>query len=206
MSAPLSSLDLQAFITAHAIPGEILHMGAPTPTVEAAAQALGVRTEQIVKSILFLVQAGLKPALPEQAPSGADAVRPYGSVSGGAGVLMGADGSPNHVLPVLAIACGTAYLERRAIAAHFGVGRKRVKLASPGEVLAISGYEVGAMPPFGHRQPLRTLLDCRVLTLPEVYAGGGDENAMLRLDPHAIARFAAAEVLDLITLPGQEME
>ncbi len=38
--------------------------------------------------------------------------------------------------PVLAITCGIAYVERRAIAALYGVGRKRVKLALP-------GYRVG---------------------------------------------------------------
>jgi Cys-tRNA(Pro) deacylase len=165
----LNSHDLQAFMTAHGIAGEILHLSVPTPTVETAAQALGVQPEQIVKSILFLVDAA-------------------------------------HKTPVLAITCGTAYVERRAIAACYGVGRKRVRLASPEEVVAVSGYEVGAMPPFGHRPPLPTLLDRRVLDLPVVYAGGGDENALLRLNPHDIARFTSAEVIDLIAMPDQEKE
>jgi Cys-tRNA(Pro) deacylase len=166
---PLNSHDLQAFMTAHAIPGEILHLSVPTPTVETAARALGVQPEQIVKSILFLVEAA-------------------------------------HTEPVLAITCGAAYVERRAIAARYGVGRKRVKLASPEEVRSISGYEVGAMPPFGHRQPLPTLLDCRVLDLPVVYAGGGDENVLLRLDPRDIARVTSAGVMDLISMPDLEKE
>ncbi len=149
-------------MTAHGIPGEILHPGAPTPTVETAARALSVSPEQIVKSILFLVN--------EQ--------------------------------PVLVITCGTAHVDQRAIAARYGLGRKRVKLASPEEVLAISGYEVGAMPPFGHRLPLPTLLERRVLDLPEVFAGGGAENALVRLNPQDIVRVAAAEVIDMATAPG----
>jgi prolyl-tRNA editing enzyme YbaK/EbsC (Cys-tRNA(Pro) deacylase) len=169
----LKSSDLQAFLTAQGIAGEILHVSVPTPTVETAAGALGVQPEQIVKSILFLVEGA----------AAADSTAP---------------------LPVLAIACGTGYVERRAIGAHYGVGRKRVKLASPEEVAAISGFEVGAMPPFGHRQPLPTLLDRRVLDLPAVYAGGGDENAMLRLDPRDIARYTGAAVLDLTAIPEGE--
>jgi prolyl-tRNA editing enzyme YbaK/EbsC (Cys-tRNA(Pro) deacylase) len=106
--------------------------------------------------------------------------------------------------PVLAIACGMGYVDQRAIAAHYGVGRKRVRLALLEEVLAISGYAVGAMPPFGHRQPLRTLLDRRVLDQPVVYAGGGDENAMLRLNPQDIALVTGATVLDLSAIPEQE--
>jgi prolyl-tRNA editing enzyme YbaK/EbsC (Cys-tRNA(Pro) deacylase) len=166
MTVPLGPHDLQTFMDARAIQGEILQLSVPTPTVETAAQAAGVRAEQIVKSILFLVNAQ----------------------------------------PVLAIACGTAYVERRAIAARYGVGRKRVRLASPEEVLAVSGYEVGAMPPFGHRYPLATLLDRRVLDLPVAYAGGGAENALARLDPRDIARFTNAEVLDLTTISDQEIE
>ena len=179
-------------MTAHGIAGEILHLSVPTPTVEAAARALDVQPEQIVKSILFLVGAGPEagflhsPAFP--------------------GASTGAYPVPALTIPVLAITCGTAYVERRAIAARYGVGRKRVKLASPEEVRSLSGYEVGAMPPFGHRPPLPTLLDCRVLDLPVVYAGGGGENVLLRLDPRDIARFTSAEVMDLISMPDQEKE
>ncbi len=150
--------DLNSFMQAHAITGEILHLQVPTPTVESAAVAVRARVEQIIKSILFLV-----------------------------------DGKP-----VLAIACGTSSIGRRPIADLFGVGKKRIKLASPEAVLEISGYEVGAMPPFGHQQPLTTLIDRRVLDLSEAYAGGGAENALLRLDPQEILRVSAARVMDLL--------
>jgi prolyl-tRNA editing enzyme YbaK/EbsC (Cys-tRNA(Pro) deacylase) len=65
-------------------------------------------------------------------------------------------------------------------------------------VLEISGYEVGAMPPFGHRRPLITLIDNRVLELPEAYAGGGAENALIRLNPQEIQRVTGAKALDLL--------
>ena len=53
---PLTSADLQAFMDQWDIPGEILILESPTPTVEAAAQALGVQPRQIVKSVLFTVR------------------------------------------------------------------------------------------------------------------------------------------------------
>lgn len=99
---------------------------------------------------------------------------------------------------VLAITSGSAYVDRRAIASLYSVGRKRVKLASAQDVLALSGYEVGAMPPFGHLEKLPTLLDRRVLELPEVYAGGGAENVLVRLSPEDILRVTQASVLDLV--------
>jgi len=154
----LTANDIQNFLVAQAIAGEILFLEVPTPTVQAAAEAVGALPSQIVKSILFIIG--------EQ--------------------------------PVLAIACGTDRIDRRSIAGQFGVGRKRVKLAEADTVLRLAGYEVGAMPPFAHRQPLMTLLDRRVLGQPVVYAGGGAENALIRLSPTEILRITKARVLDLI--------
>ena len=57
---------------------------------------------------------------------------------------------------VIAMACGTQLIERRAIAALYGVGRKQVKLANAEIVLETTGYPVGTVPPFGHPQPIRT--------------------------------------------------
>jgi prolyl-tRNA editing enzyme YbaK/EbsC (Cys-tRNA(Pro) deacylase) len=101
----------------------------------------------------------------------------------------------------LSITRGTRFIEQRAIAARFGVGRKRVKLAPPEVVLAVTGYPVGTVPPFGHQNPLQVLIDPAVLELDEVYAGGGDHNAMVRLDPQDILRINQAEILDLHTRP-----
>jgi prolyl-tRNA editing enzyme YbaK/EbsC (Cys-tRNA(Pro) deacylase) len=157
-TARLGVDELSLFMQAHSIPGEIVHMSVPTPTVETAAQAVGTTVDQIIKSILFMV-----------------------------------DGHP-----VLAIACGLSTIKPRTIADLYGVGKKKVKLATPEMVLEISGYEVGAMPPFGHRQLLTTLIDRRVLDFTDAYAGGGAENALVHLNPQDILRATGAKVLDLL--------
>lgn len=149
--------NLHSFIQTNNIQAEMLHLDTLTPTVESAAQAVGTEPDNIVKSILFLV-----------------------------------DGKP-----ILAIACGQARVDSRAIAALYGVGRKRVKLAPPEVVLKETGYEVGAMPPFGHLYPLETLLDRRVLERPVVFAGGGSEQTLIRLSPQAILEATGARILDL---------
>jgi prolyl-tRNA editing enzyme YbaK/EbsC (Cys-tRNA(Pro) deacylase) len=154
----LSVDELQAYMQAHAIPGEIMRLDVPTPTVESAALAVGTQADQIIKSILFVVD--------DQ--------------------------------PVLAIACGLSNIDRRAIANLYSVGKKRVKLASPETVLEISGYEVGAMPPFGHQQPINTLIDRKVLNYSDAYAGGGAENVLVHLNPHDLLRATSAVVLDML--------
>ncbi len=54
------------------------------------------------------------------------------------------------------------------------------------------------MPPFGHRIPLTTLMDKRVLEQPDVYAGGGAENTLIHLNPEDILETTRAQVMDLV--------
>jgi len=101
--------------------------------------------------------------------------------------------------PVLAITCGPAHVNRKAIANFYGVGKKKVRLAQPDIVLRETGFSVGAMPPFGHKFKLTTLLDRRVLEQPEIFAGGGAENVLVKLNPYDILNVTNAHVMDLIT-------
>lgn len=160
-SSPLGSADLQAYMQTHGIVGEFLHLDAPTPTVEAAAEVVGALPDQIVKSILFMV-----------------------------------DGEP-----ALAVACGTRHVERRVLARYYEVGKKRVKMANPDQVLEYAGYLVGTVPPFGHRQTLPTFLDHRVLNHEIVYAGGGAIDALIRLESENIKQAINPEIIDLLALP-----
>lgn len=58
MSTPhvRTPLDLQTYLTAAALEAELLHDLGDTPTVPAAAAALGVEPDQIIKTLLFLVE------------------------------------------------------------------------------------------------------------------------------------------------------
>jgi prolyl-tRNA editing enzyme YbaK/EbsC (Cys-tRNA(Pro) deacylase) len=161
MTPPFASTNLQAYLDTNHIEGEILHLAVPTPTVPAAAEAVGAEVQQIVKTLLFLVSED----------------------------------------PIVAIACGVDPVDRRPIAALLGVGKKRVKLANAGQVLEITGYTAGAVPPFGHRYPSRTLLDPHVLEHKFVYAGGGDENALIRISPQTIIEQTEAEILEILVPP-----
>jgi prolyl-tRNA editing enzyme YbaK/EbsC (Cys-tRNA(Pro) deacylase) len=98
---------------------------------------------------------------------------------------------------VMAIASGKERVDRQAIAAYFGVSPAQVKLADAATVQGITGYPIGAVPPFGHIQHIPTLIDPQVAAQDVVYAGGGDVDALLRTSPGEIARATQAQELDL---------
>lgn len=53
------------------------------------------------------------------------------------------------------------------------LGMSRITMASPEEVLAITGYEIGTVAPFGLPQELRTLVDQSIIEQEEVSMGSG---------------------------------
>jgi prolyl-tRNA editing enzyme YbaK/EbsC (Cys-tRNA(Pro) deacylase) len=106
--------------------------------------------------------------------------------------------------PVLGLSCGLDLIDRRAVARHYGVSRKQVKLADAPTVLAITGYPVGTVPPFGHPQPIEALMDEKVLAQQVVYAGGGAHNALVKLSAADLPRVTQAVVLDLSRPPDKQ--
>jgi prolyl-tRNA editing enzyme YbaK/EbsC (Cys-tRNA(Pro) deacylase) len=116
----LDSGHLSKYITLLGIEAEIVDLEQETPTVAAAAEAVGVSPEQIIKSVLFLADKR----------------------------------------PVLVIANGFNRIDRKKLADHLGVSRRRVKIANAQQVLAISGYYAGTVPP-------PCLLRCRSMEVGE---------------------------------------
>lgn len=100
--------------------------------------------------------------------------------------------------PVLAIANGLRDIDRRALAGYFDVGRKRVRLAGAQEVLAVSGYPVGAVPPVGWKTTVQAFIDPGVLRFELVYAGGGDLHALVEISPQDIVHLSGAVELELL--------
>ncbi|MCK4831785.1 MAG: hypothetical protein KAS81_03415 [Anaerolineales bacterium] len=158
--AMLTSLDLQACIDTHGIQAEIVRArtdpGGGCATVAAAAQAMGVPTDSIVKSVLFVIR---------------------------------------RTDPLLIIVNGERRIDQRTIARRLGLGRKQVKMATPAEVLAWTGFPVGAVPPFGHAQPLLTWVDPSVLEQGTILGGGGEASALVRMKAADLILVTHAEVV-----------
>lgn len=150
--------DLRRYLAESGLTAEVLELPQPTPTVAAAAAAVGCPPDAIGKSILFLAE---------------DA-------------------------PILVVVNGLHRLSYKRLAAYLGVSRRRLKLATAEQVLALTGYPIGGVPPLGHRRPLRTLVDRRILELETFYAGGGAINALLRIDPAALVAWTAAETVAVL--------
>ena len=59
------------------------------------------------------------------------------------------------------------------------LGRSRLRMASREEVLTVTGYEIGAVSPFGLPQPIRLLVDQSVLAHDEISIGSGQRGTTI---------------------------
>ena len=97
--------------------------------------------------------------------------------------------------PILGIVTGDKRISDKKL--RKACGARKLKLAPPAIVKSLTGYDVGALPPVGHKRPIRTFIDPKVMTFEKVYDGGGEVNALLEIDPKDIKRLSGAEVVDI---------
>lgn len=110
----------------------------------------------------------------------------------GKSILFLVDGNPQ-----LIIANGLNRIDYKKLADYLGLSRRRVKMAKAEEVVAITGYPVGTVPPFGHHKVLPTIIEAHVMEQSDFYAGGGEINALIRLTTAELQRVIQGPVVSL---------
>src|SRR5574337_790017 len=75
---------------------------------------------------------------------------------------------------LMALVAGPAQISWKRLRQH--LGQSRLTMASEDEVLAVTGYRVGTVSPFGLPRPLKVLIDPGVLMEEEVSIGSGLPN------------------------------
>jgi Cys-tRNA(Pro) deacylase len=97
--------------------------------------------------------------------------------------------------PLIGIVTGDKKVDVKKIVAIYGA--KEIIFTPAKEVKKVTGYEVGALPPVGHKKIIRTFIDPKVMTLDKVYGGGGEVNTILEIAPEDIQRLTNARVEDI---------
>jgi Cys-tRNA(Pro) deacylase len=81
------------------------------------------------------------------------------------------------------------------------LGARRLSLPDEAEAKEATGYERGAITPFGSSGPWPVVADATIRDVPLVAIGGGARGVNLHLVPHELVRALAADVAD-VTRPG----
>ncbi len=97
--------------------------------------------------------------------------------------------------PIIAILTGDKRVDKRKLSAT--VGTTKVKIATPEATKEFTGFEVGTMPPVGHKARITTVIDHNVMRQNKVYGGYGIPKVLIEIDPHDIAQLTDAEISDI---------
>ncbi len=98
---------------------------------------------------------------------------------------------------IMALVAGPAQISWKILRKH--LGRSRVSMATEDEVLAVTGYRIGAVGPFGLLNQLKVLIDAGVMLEEEISIGSGMRNTAVILKSadlhHALSN---SEIVSLV--------
>jgi Cys-tRNA(Pro) deacylase len=93
--------------------------------------------------------------------------------------------------PLLVLASGPNRVDTGLLAEIVG---GQVAMADAKSVKLVTGYSIGGVPPVGHPQALRTIIDRDLLELPVVWAAAGSSTAVFGIEPHRLVDLTNATV------------
>ena len=102
--------------------------------------------------------------------------------------------------PTLVLVPGDAVADLGLLRAALGC--TEVKLASGQQVLEITGYRPGAVPPCGLASNLPAVADPAVFAPPVVYCGGGTTTTMLKIRSGDLRELLQPTLVSLTNRPG----
>jgi Cys-tRNA(Pro) deacylase len=98
---------------------------------------------------------------------------------------------------VMVLVAGPAQVSWKAL--RRALGKSRISMATEDEVLAVTGYRIGAVGPFGTSRPLKVLIEAGVLSEEEISIGSGLRNTAIMLKSADLRRgLEDAKVVSLI--------
>ena len=144
-----------------------------------------------------LAEFGLDPDLVRELPADTStaekAARAVGAPQGSIvkSLIFLADGQP-----ILVLVSGDHRADVKRLRARLGLSKRRLRIARPDEVLELTGFEVGGVPPTGHSHPMRTLIDSTLGRFETVWAAAGSAHTVFPIGYEYLVTITQGEVLE----------
>ena len=97
--------------------------------------------------------------------------------------------------PILCLVSGPNRVDLARLAAV--TGEKDIRRATAREANELTGFSIGGIPPIGHSQPIRVVMDPDLGRYPVVWAAAGTATAVFPVSPATLRTLANATVAPL---------
>ena len=128
--------------------------------------------------------------MPATTRTSAEAAQAVGCAVGQIAKSLVLRGKTTHN-PVLIIASGANRVSEKAIAALIG---EAIEKPDADYVRARTGFVIGGVPPLGHSEALRTLIDQDLMQYEEIWAAAGTPFAVFKLKPAELVQITGGSV------------
>jgi len=96
--------------------------------------------------------------------------------------------------PVLVIASGGNRINEKIISERLG---EEIEKADADFVRQKTGFAIGGVSPFGHREKIKTFIDKDLLEYKVIWAAAGTPNAVFPLAPEELVKITEGQVVEL---------
>ena len=103
--------------------------------------------------------------------------------------------------PVMTLVAGDMKVDDSKLAALFGVGRKRVKIADAETVHRMTGFPVGGVSPVAHHEAMPVLIDRTLARYTTVYAAAGSAHANFAIPLPRLVTLTGGRLEDIVKTP-----
>jgi prolyl-tRNA editing enzyme YbaK/EbsC (Cys-tRNA(Pro) deacylase) len=106
--------------------------------------------------------------------------------------------------PCLVLASGANQVDLAMLGAVLTV--PRIRRATAEEAHELTGFSIGGIPPFGHKQTIRTVMDPDLTRYDTVWAAAGTANAVFPLAPNTLRILTGAVITPISVAPPSPLE
>jgi prolyl-tRNA editing enzyme YbaK/EbsC (Cys-tRNA(Pro) deacylase) len=96
--------------------------------------------------------------------------------------------------PLLVIASGANRINEKKISNKFD---DKLEMADPDFVRNNTGFVIGGVPPFGHKQTIKTFIDEDLFEFKKIWAAAGHPKALFQLTPEELVEITGGEVISV---------
>ncbi|MGH2632596.1 MAG: aminoacyl-tRNA deacylase [Tepidiformaceae bacterium] len=99
--------------------------------------------------------------------------------------------------PTIALVAGDRHADTARLAQLLGVGRKKLRMGAPEEVIQATGYAVGGVSPIGLLQPCDIVIDDSLQRFDRVWAAAGSGSAVFPARTADLVRATSGQVASI---------
>lgn len=96
--------------------------------------------------------------------------------------------------PLLVLASGVNRVNEKTIASEVG---EQIEKANADFTREVTGFAIGGVPPIGHKQIIKTLIDEDLLKFNELWAAAGTPNAVFNLKSQDLEKITHGKIISI---------